>query len=100
MIAQVIAISVMLVSLHHPPLLGPGMLLMWGVVFFAILSAISYFNKFWRKVDDRVKARRRRELLALERRRQHELRRQRGSKAGAFGAAGAEGAVWKPPDVN
>ena len=79
----------------------PGTILMWGVVFFAILSAVSYFNKFWRKVDGRIKARRRRELLTLERKRQRELRRQRGSSsAGAFGAAGAAGTIWKPPDVN
>jgi CDP-diacylglycerol--glycerol-3-phosphate 3-phosphatidyltransferase len=100
MVAQVAAISVMLLSLHHPPLALPGMILMWGVVVFAILSAVSYFNKFWRKVDDRIKARRRRELLTLERKRQRELRRQRGSGAGAFGAAGAAGTIWKPPDVN
>jgi CDP-diacylglycerol---glycerol-3-phosphate 3-phosphatidyltransferase len=101
MVAQVVAISVVLLSLHHPSMAMPGMLLMWGVVFFSILSAVSYFNKFWRKVDDRIKARRRRELLTLERKRQRELRRQRGSTgAGAFGAAGAAGTIWKPPDVN
>jgi hypothetical protein len=44
-------------------------LLMWGVVAFSLLSAADYFHKFWRKIDDRVKRRRRRELLALEKRR-------------------------------
>ena len=29
----------------------PGMILMWGVVLFAMLSAVSYFRKFWHKVD-------------------------------------------------
>ena len=33
----------------------PGMVLMWIVVVFAMLSAISYFRKFWRKVDERIK---------------------------------------------
>ena len=33
-------------------------------------SAISYFAKFWHKVDESVKHRRRRELLTLERKRQ------------------------------
>jgi CDP-diacylglycerol--glycerol-3-phosphate 3-phosphatidyltransferase len=52
------------------------MLLMWGVVLFGLASAIDYFRKFWRKVDIRVKKRRRRELLRAERRRQRALRMQ------------------------
>jgi CDP-diacylglycerol--glycerol-3-phosphate 3-phosphatidyltransferase len=95
MFFQVIAISCMLVSLRHQSMRIPGILLMWGVVFFALLSAISYFNKFWRKIDERVKKRRRRELLALERRRQRAELRQRG-KEGLGGAA----TIWKPPGVN
>ena len=47
---------------------------MWGVVFFALVSAVSYFAKFWHKVDESIKNRRRRELLALERKRQRALR--------------------------
>ena len=104
MLAQVIAISCVLLSLHHPALAFPGTILMWVVVFFSVLSALTYFNKFWRKVDSRIKARRRRELITLERKRQREMMRQRGSKTGAgFGAAGAAGpagTAWKPPDVN
>ncbi|HVX67809.1 MAG TPA: hypothetical protein VHA11_14455, partial [Bryobacteraceae bacterium] len=42
---------------------------MWVVVAFAMLSAADYFRKFWRKVDQQVKLRRRRELLRLERER-------------------------------
>jgi hypothetical protein len=34
---------------------------------FGIVSAADYFRKFWRKVDDGVKLRRRRELLRLDR---------------------------------
>ena len=63
---------------------------------FALLSAVSYFGKFWRKVDERVKNRRRRELLALERKRQRALMRQRRSSA----AGGLAGSMWKPPEVN
>lgn len=103
MFSQVAAISVMLVSVRHDQLRLPGMVLMWGVVFFAILSAVSYFRKFWRKVDESVKNRRRRELLVLERKRQRALRRaQRGSRTSSpdagLGAAG--GTIWKPPEVN
>lgn len=84
MLSQVVAVSCMLLSIRHRALRLPGMILMWGVVFFAVLSAVSYFRKFWRKVDESVKKRRRRELLQLERRRQRALLRQRkGSSASA-----------------
>jgi CDP-diacylglycerol---glycerol-3-phosphate 3-phosphatidyltransferase len=100
MFSQVVAISCMLVSVRHRQLAGVSLLLMWAVVFFAILSAVSYFRKFWHKVDVRVKTRRRRELLALERKRQRALmRRQRGSEGSAEGL-GTGGTIWKPPEVN
>jgi len=43
---------------------------MWAVMLFGIVSAADYFRKFWRKVDDNVKLRRRRELLRMERHKQ------------------------------
>ena len=67
MITQVIAISMIMLSIHWEDLTGFAMLAMWGVVAFSMLSAIDYFRKFWRKVDDQVKLRRRRELLRAER---------------------------------
>jgi CDP-diacylglycerol--glycerol-3-phosphate 3-phosphatidyltransferase len=98
MVSQVVAISCMLLSLRHPALRRPGMILMWGVVFFALLSAFSYFGKFWRKVDESVKNRRRRELLTLERKRQRAaVRRHRGSRGrGGLGTA----TISNPPEVN
>ncbi|MGA9624761.1 MAG: CDP-diacylglycerol--glycerol-3-phosphate 3-phosphatidyltransferase [Bryobacteraceae bacterium] len=98
MLSQVVAISCMLLSVRHPELRRPGMFLMWGVVFFAMLSAFSYFGKFWHKVDEGVKNRRRRELLTLERKRQRAaVRRHRGSR----GAGGlATGTISNPPEVN
>jgi CDP-diacylglycerol--glycerol-3-phosphate 3-phosphatidyltransferase len=98
MISQVAAISVMLLARRHPALLFPGEVMMWGVIFFALISAVSYFRKFWRKVDGRIKKRRRRELLQLERRRQKALLRQRGSK-GAEGGLGTA-TISNPPEVN
>src|SRR5580693_6138589 len=86
MFSQVVAISCMLLSVRHPELLEASRILMWGVIFFSLLSAVSYFGKFWRKVDERVKNRRRRELLALERRRQRARMRHRGSAPGSLGA--------------
>jgi CDP-diacylglycerol--glycerol-3-phosphate 3-phosphatidyltransferase len=99
MVSQVIAISILLVSVHHPELWWPAMLMMWAVVFFALISAISYFHKFWRKIDERIKNRRRHELLRLERKRQRALMRemrQRSGSAKGFGAA----TTWKPPEVS
>jgi hypothetical protein len=37
---------------------------------FALVSAADYFLKFWRQVDERIKERRRIELLRLETERQ------------------------------
>jgi CDP-diacylglycerol--glycerol-3-phosphate 3-phosphatidyltransferase len=96
MLSQVIAISIMLLSGLYPRLQTAGMVLMWTVVFFSLASAISYFRKFWRKVDERVKNRRRRELLALERRRQRALLRQKSSGGAGLGAE----TILKPPEVN
>ena len=69
MIAQVIAISFVLLSVRHPEFAAPGYWMMWAVVVATFASALDYFRKFWRKIDDRIKKRRRRELLRLERKR-------------------------------
>ena len=98
MFSQVVAVSCMLLAVRHPALHQPGMILMWIVVVFGILSAVSYFRKFWRKVDERTKLGRRRELLTLERRRQRTEMRQRRSR-GSSGGLTAE-TIWKPPEVN
>jgi CDP-diacylglycerol--glycerol-3-phosphate 3-phosphatidyltransferase len=76
MIAQVAAISMILVSIRWEALSGFAMLWMWGVVIFGIASAIQYFRKFWRKVDDSIKHRRRQQLLRIERQRKRMLRTQ------------------------
>jgi CDP-diacylglycerol--glycerol-3-phosphate 3-phosphatidyltransferase len=96
MFSQVVAVSCLLLSVRHPSMLTPGLILMWGVMVFALLSAVSYFRKFWRKVDQRVKMRRRRELLMLERKRQKAELRQRGSR----GTEGLGASIWKPPEVS
>ena len=103
MVSQVIAVSCVMLSRRHAALRTPGMVLMWGVVFFSVVSAISYFGKFWHRVDESIKKRRRHELLVLERRRRKEqLRRQKGSSSKSLGSGGlASGTtIWKPPDVN
>ena len=67
MAAQVAAISLAIAGVRWPQLDGAASLAMWAVMLFGIVSAADYFRKFWRKVDDQVKSRRRRELLRLER---------------------------------
>ncbi len=94
MVSQVVAISFVMLGRRWGALRTPAMILMWAVVFFAMISAVSYFRKFWRKVDKRVKGRRRRELLALERKRQKALQRQRGGAADLGGAT-----MSKPPEA-
>jgi CDP-diacylglycerol--glycerol-3-phosphate 3-phosphatidyltransferase len=87
-IAQVVAISFLLLSIRHPGLSGPAYWMMWAVVVFTFASAVDYFRLFWRKVDARVKMRRRRELLRMERRERQRQRlaalAQRGSTVGDF----------------
>jgi CDP-diacylglycerol--glycerol-3-phosphate 3-phosphatidyltransferase len=101
MFSQVVAISVMMLATRHPELATLALISMWVVVFFAVASAISYFGKFWHKVDESIKGRRRRELLALERKRQRALIRQRRA-TGISGESegGLAGTMWKPPEVN
>jgi len=91
MVSQVAAISCLLLSIRYPSLVLAGQILMWGVVVFAMLSAFSYFRKFWRKVDVRIKLRRRRELLRIERRRKLATLRQGRSPSGAGGGASEVG---------
>jgi CDP-diacylglycerol--glycerol-3-phosphate 3-phosphatidyltransferase len=66
MLAQVVAVTLYLLGMHWPAVKPWAMGWMWCVVVVAVLSAAGYFSKFWRKVDDRIKRRRRRELLRME----------------------------------
>jgi CDP-diacylglycerol---glycerol-3-phosphate 3-phosphatidyltransferase len=67
MVAQVAAIALVIAGIRWPVLDRFGLLAMWAVVLFALISAADYFHKFWGTVDSHVKSRRRRELLALQR---------------------------------
>src|ERR1700728_1729014 len=87
MIAQVTAISMILVSIRWEALSGFAMLWMWGVVIFGIASAIQYFRKFWRMVDSSIKHRRRQQLLRIERQRKRMLRSQAQAGAEKMGQA-------------
>jgi CDP-diacylglycerol---glycerol-3-phosphate 3-phosphatidyltransferase len=69
MTAQVIAISLLLLVSRWPWLGRMALWALWGVMLFSLISAADYFIKFWRKIDEGIKARRRIELLQLERQR-------------------------------
>lgn len=77
MVSQVIAVSLVMLGMHFKPLAPWAMLWMWIVVAFSLASALGYFRKFWRKVDDEIKRRGRVELLLLEREQKRQLRARR-----------------------
>lgn len=73
MAMQVIAVSLLLVGAHSPVFLRIGLVAVWLVVLFAVVSAVDYFRKFWRRVDIRFKIRRRRERLLLLRKQRKDV---------------------------
>jgi len=81
MITQVVAISMVVISLRWPALTDFAMLWMWGVVIFGLASAVQYFRKFWRKVDYSIKHSRRKELLQIERQRRRMARAEQKAEA-------------------
>lgn len=83
MVFQVLAISLVMASIRWSAWSQWALAAMWAVVAFTLASAVDYFLKFWRKVDDGVKLRRRHELLQLEREKKRVERQKR--RAGALG---------------
>ncbi len=86
MAAQVAAISLVIGGIRWPQLDQLASIAMWAVMIFGIVSAGDYFLKFWRKVDDDVKLRRRRELLRIERQKKRATLRDRVLKDQAMAA--------------
>jgi CDP-diacylglycerol--glycerol-3-phosphate 3-phosphatidyltransferase len=58
MVMQVVAVSLIIFGSKHSVWQPLGKAALWLVVLFAVISAVQYFRKFWRKVDVRVKQRR------------------------------------------
>jgi CDP-diacylglycerol--glycerol-3-phosphate 3-phosphatidyltransferase len=73
LVTQVAAVTAVILSIRWTALRPVALAGMWLVLFFTVASALAYFRKFWRKIDDQVKRRRRRELLV---RRKEQLRRE------------------------
>jgi len=104
---QVLSISLLMISIHHPWVAWWATLSLYLVVLFSLGSAIAYFGKFWRKVDIGIKQRRRAELLLVERQRRRALiaikreavlarRRARADRAQAAGEFSAQPADLPP----
>jgi CDP-diacylglycerol--glycerol-3-phosphate 3-phosphatidyltransferase len=74
LVSQVCAISMLLLSMRWLDLRPAAIAMMWVVVVLAILSAMLYFRKFWRKIDIKVKRRRRRELILQQARQRRAAR--------------------------
>ena len=70
---QVVAISLLMISIHHAWVARWATLSLYLVVLFSLWSAIAYFGRFWRRIDVGVKQRRRAELLLAERSRRRAL---------------------------
>lgn len=106
---QVLAISLLMLTRHHPRLRPWAMSSLYVVVFFSLWSAVAYFNKFWRRVDIRTKQGRRQEMLIAERQRRRLLlaqrrealrNRRRAAKADRARAEGlSSGAADLPPSA-
>jgi CDP-diacylglycerol--glycerol-3-phosphate 3-phosphatidyltransferase len=73
MVTQVLAIALTLLAVEQPAVAGLANLALWGTMLFALVSAADYARKFWRKIDESIKERRRMELIRLERERQRGL---------------------------
>jgi CDP-diacylglycerol--glycerol-3-phosphate 3-phosphatidyltransferase len=63
MVLQVCAVSVLISGVHRPHLQPLGLILLWLVVISALVSAGQYFYRFWSHLDDRIKQRRKLDLL-------------------------------------
>lgn len=70
MVTQVIAIALILVSADYPQTMPAAQVALWGTMVFALASAADYARKFWHRIDESIKERRRIELIRLERSRQ------------------------------
>lgn len=72
MLAQVVAISLLVISLRSPDVHRFAIGFMWVVMVVGVVSAWQYFRGFWKILDEDIKSRSRQELIALERQRRRE----------------------------
>jgi CDP-diacylglycerol--glycerol-3-phosphate 3-phosphatidyltransferase len=72
-VSQMIAISLLMLSVRRPVLSTLADISLYVVVLFSTWSAVAYFVKFWRMLDTSIKQRRRAELLMADRQRRRAL---------------------------
>lgn len=72
-VSQVVAISLLMISIRHSQVAPLADFSLYVVVFFSMWSAVAYFARFWRMLDTNIKHRRRLELLTADRRRRRAL---------------------------
>src|SRR5947209_19936419 len=87
---QVVAISLLMIGIHHQWVMRWANASLYLVVLFSVWSAIAYFAKFWRKIEIGIKYRRRAELLNAERQRRRALLAERRRARAAANAVSAE----------
>jgi CDP-diacylglycerol---glycerol-3-phosphate 3-phosphatidyltransferase len=63
MVLQVCAVAVLIAGARHPSLKPLALALLWLVVASALVSAAQYFLRFWSRVDDCIKQRRKLNML-------------------------------------
>jgi CDP-diacylglycerol--glycerol-3-phosphate 3-phosphatidyltransferase len=68
MVAQVAAITLLMLGRVYSVFQGAGQIALYVVVLFALLSAVDYFRTFWTKVDSRFKAQERRRVTFVKKR--------------------------------
>lgn len=75
MVLQVVGVALSMIGMRRAEYQPVAQAAMWAAVLFTMVSAVDYARQFWHKIDERVKLRRRRELLSLERTRRKAARR-------------------------
>jgi len=73
MVLQVCAAAVLIYGARHTSLQTLGLILLWLVVISALVSAAQYFYRFWSKLDDRVKQRRKLSVMEVQKKPQDAL---------------------------
>jgi CDP-diacylglycerol---glycerol-3-phosphate 3-phosphatidyltransferase len=70
MVLQVCAVAVLIVGARHPSIRPVSTVLLWLVVISALVSAAQYFHRFWNQLDDRIKQRRKLNMLESQKKQQ------------------------------
>ena len=76
MVMQVAAVTCLILGeKYHGWVKGTAEVLLWAVVFFALVSMGQYFWDFWKKLDNRIKFHKTRRMKVLKRRKQRAAER-------------------------